>query len=146
MTTETLFCTSGYGAARPLSVLIVDDEPDSADSIAMLLERWNHSVRVAYDPRRALEIFQEQRPDLVILDIALPGMDGYQLAVRLRAEEHQAVLVALTGYSDRRRALAAGFDEFYEKPLDPEVLRELVARVATGRSVAGTDPRKPTFS
>lgn len=137
MAAETLFCIPRHGVPRPISILVVDDEPDSADSIAMLLERWNHAVRVAYDPSRALEAFQEQRPALAILDIALPGMDGYQLAVRLRAQEHQAVLVALAGHLDRRRALAAGFDEFYEKPLDPGVLRKLLAKVAAGGSVAG---------
>jgi DNA-binding response OmpR family regulator len=130
--------TDTLSSAHPtLSILVVDDERDYADSIAMLLERWNHRVRVAYDGKQALEIFRDQRPDLVILDIALPGMDGYQLAVRLRAEERQAVLVALTGYSDRKRAIAAGFDEFYEKPLDSGVLRALISRVAAGRSAVG---------
>lgn len=114
---------------RTLSILVVDDEPDSADGIAALLTAWDHRVRVAYDARRALDLFREQRPDLVLLDIGLPGMDGYQLAVRLRAEEHQAVLVALTGYTDRRRALSAGFEEHFAKPVDPEALRELLSTI-----------------
>ena len=114
---------------KELSVLVVDDEPDSADGIAALLERWHHRAYVAYDARRALELFRERRPDLVLLDIGLPGMDGYQLAVRLRAEEHQAMLVALTGYPDRRRALSAGFEEHFAKPLDPEALKALLARL-----------------
>jgi len=119
-------------AARPtrtLSILVVDDEPDSADGISMLLAAWDHRVAVAYDARRALDLYREQRPDLVLLDIGLPGMDGYQLAVRLRAEEHQAVLVALTGYTDRRRALSAGFEEHFAKPVDPEALRELLSKI-----------------
>ena len=114
---------------KELSVLIVDDEPDSADGIAALLEHWHHRAYVAYDARRALELFRERRPDLVLLDIGLPGMDGYQLAVRLRAEEHQAMLVALTGYTDRRRALSAGFEDHFAKPLDPEALKALLARL-----------------
>jgi len=114
---------------RSLSILVVDDEQDSADGIAALLTHWNHRVWVAYDARRALELFREQRPDLVLLDIGLPGMDGYQLAVRLRAEEHQATLVALTGYTDRRRAFSAGFEEHFAKPLDPQALRDLLAKM-----------------
>jgi CheY-like chemotaxis protein len=114
---------------RTLSILVVDDEPDSADGISMLLEAWDHRVAVAYDARRAIELYRGIRPDLVLLDIGLPGMDGYQLAVRLRAEEHQAVLVALTGYTDRRRAISAGFEEHFAKPIDPQALKDLLARI-----------------
>jgi len=76
-----------------------------------------------------MEIFREQHPDLVLLDIGLPGMDGYQLAVLLRAEEHRAVLVALTGFSDRRRALSAGFEGYFSKPLEPDSLRAWIAKI-----------------
>jgi CheY-like chemotaxis protein len=114
---------------RALSILVVEDEADSAEGIAALLERWDHRVWVAPDARRAIDLFREHRPDLVLLDIGLPGMDGYQLAVRLRAEEHQAVLVALTGYTDRKRALAAGFQEHFAKPVDPHALRDLLSRL-----------------
>jgi len=120
------------GSSRPLSILVVDDDHDSADGLAMLLEHWKHRVRVAYDARSAMEVFREQLPDLVLIDIGLPGgMDGYQLAVLLRAQEHQAVLAALTGYSDRRRALSAGFEEYFAKPLEPEALRSLLSRIQT---------------
>jgi CheY-like chemotaxis protein len=115
--------------ARSLSILVVDDEHDSADGIAALLTAWNHRVWVAYDARRALELFRDHRPDLVLLDIGLPGMDGYQLAVRLRAEEHPTTLVALTGYTDRRRAFSAGFEEHFAKPLDPQALRDLLSKM-----------------
>jgi CheY-like chemotaxis protein len=114
---------------RSLSILVVDDDPDSADGIAALLTHWDHRVWVAYEARRAIDLFREHRPDLVLLDIGLPGMDGYQLAVRLRAEEHQATLVALTGYADRRRALSAGFEEHFAKPIDPQALRELISKM-----------------
>jgi|SRR5467141_1681354 len=130
-----LAAPSSYGKPRSkphrsLSILVVDDDRDSADGLAMLLQRWKHHVRVAYDARGAMEIFREQLPDLVLLDIALPGgMDGYQLAVLLRSQEHQAVLIALTGYSDRRRALSAGFEEHFAKPLDPDALRVLLSRL-----------------
>jgi len=116
-------------ANRALSILVVEDEADSAEGIAALLERWDHHVWVAPDARRAIDLYREHRPDLVLLDIGLPGMDGYQLAVRLRAEEHQAVLVALTGSTDRKRALSAGFEEHFTKPVDPHALRDLIARL-----------------
>ncbi len=117
------------GLSGTLSILVVDDDHDSADGLAMLLELWGHRVRVAYDPKEAVAVFREQRPDLAILDIGLPRMDGYQLAVLLRAQEHQAVLVALTAYTDRRRALSAGFTEHFPKPLDAEALRGLIANM-----------------
>ena len=120
-------------ASRALSILVVDDDADSADALATLFRHWQHHVWVANDARDAMAIFREKRPDLVLLDIALPGMDGYQLAVRFRAEEHQAVLVALTGYADRRRAFSAGFDEHFRKPVEPEVLKELLSRVGVSR-------------
>jgi CheY-like chemotaxis protein len=115
------------GPARTLSILVVDDDRDSADGIAMLLSHWNHNVRVAYEGRRAIEIFRTQRPDLVLLDIGLPGMNGYELATRLRSERHRAFLAALTGYTDRRRAIAAGFEEHFPKPVDPDALRDLIS-------------------
>jgi CheY-like chemotaxis protein len=120
-------------ASRTLSILVVDDDPDSAEALAALFRHWQHRVWVANDARDAMAMFREKRPDLVLLDIALPGMDGYQLAVRFRAEEHQAVLVALTGYADRKRAFSAGFDEHFRKPVEPEALRELLSRVGASR-------------
>jgi len=117
------------GARRSLSILVVDDDQDSADGIAMLLEHWDHSVHVAYDSDRALELYRERRPDLVLLDVGLPGVDGYALAARLRGEEHRAYLVALTGYTDRGRAIEAGFEEHFTKPIDPDALRALLARM-----------------
>jgi CheY-like chemotaxis protein len=126
---ETSGPSSPSSPPRALTILVVDDEVDSADGIAALLTHWGHRVRVAYDAREALDLFRDMKPDLVLLDIGLPGMDGYQLAVRLRAEEHQAVLVALTGYTDRRRAMAAGFEEHFAKPVDPQALRALLAKV-----------------
>ena len=115
--------------ARELTVLVVDDDQDAAEAIAMLLRHWKHHAWVANDAREALDLFREKHPDLVLLDIGLPGMDGYQLAVRFRAEEHQAVLVALTGFADRKRAFSAGFDEHFRKPVEPRALQELISRI-----------------
>ena len=99
----------------------------------MLLEIWGHEVAVANDPDAALEAARARRPEIVLLDIGLPGMDGYELAKRLRREGFdRAFLAAITGYGedeDRRRALEAGFDSHLVKPVEPEVLQALLTRV-----------------
>ena len=112
-------------------VLVVDDNVDAADSTAALLELWGHDARAVYDGETALEAAREMRPDVVLLDIGLPGMNGYEVAQRLRALPDVAIalLAAMTGYGqdeDRRRASAAGFDLHLTKPLDPSRLREIV--------------------
>jgi CheY-like chemotaxis protein len=119
---------AGYPARR-IRILVVDDNHDSADGVAMLLRHWGHDVRVSYDAEHAIHAFRSRRPDLVLLDIGLPGMDGYELAARLHREDPFAFLVALTGYTDRRRAIAAGFEEHFPKPVDPDVLRALLERI-----------------
>jgi CheY-like chemotaxis protein len=116
-------------AERSLSILVVDDDPDSADSLALLLEHWNHAVCVAYDGAHAIETFRRQRPSIVLVDIGLPDMDGYDVARALKAEEHPATLVALTGFGqdgDRRSSKEAGFDHHFVKPIDLRSLRELL--------------------
>jgi signal transduction histidine kinase len=114
---------------RVLRILVVDDNADAADMLAMLLEAAGHRVSVEHEPRRALERARAERPHACLIDIGLPDMDGNMLAERLRAEPATAgaLLVATTGYgqdSDRRRSLAAGFDHHLVKPLD---LQELYA-------------------
>jgi CheY-like chemotaxis protein len=114
---------------RSLSILVVDDDPDSADSLALLLEHWNHAVCVAYDGAQAIATFRRQRPSIVLIDIRLPNMDGYDVARALKAEEHVATLVALTGFGedgDRRSSKEAGFDRHFVKPIDLRSLRELL--------------------
>jgi DNA-binding response OmpR family regulator len=114
-----------------VSVLVVDNDADSADSLAILLEHWNHRVCVAYDGRTAIEVYRRQRPAVVLLDIGLPDVDGYDVARALKREAHQAIVVALTGYGedgDRRAAEEAGFDRHFVKPVD---LRELEALLAS---------------
>ena len=112
-------------------VLVVDDNRDSAESIALLVEIWGHEVRTAFDGPSALDIAAAYRPEVILLDIGLPGMDGYEVARRLRQGAGGGpVLVAMTGYGmeeDRRRSREAGFDHHLVKPVDPEGLRVLLA-------------------
>ena len=112
-------------------VLVVDDNRDSAESVALLAEIWGHEVRTALDGPAALEIAAAYRPEIILLDIGLPGMDGYEVARELRQGQGDGpVLVAMTGYGmeeDRRRSQEAGFDHHLVKPVDPEALRGLLA-------------------
>jgi CheY-like chemotaxis protein len=112
-------------------ILVVDDFRDSVDGLVMLLELLGHRVRAAYDGRAALAIADEWRPDVAILDIAMPGMDGYELARRLRAKHpgRGILLIALTGFGGddhRRRAMEAGFDHYFVKPVAIDILVGLV--------------------
>jgi CheY-like chemotaxis protein len=115
----------------PLSrrVLIVDDHVDAAETMALLLQLEGHDVAVAHDGPAALAAAQAMQPTLVLLDIGLPGMDGYQVARRLRMEVglQDVLLVALTGWSedDQQRTHDAGFDERLVKPISPQSLRQL---------------------
>jgi len=121
-------------------ILVVDDNEDGARSLAMMLRLQGHEVRVANDGPAALEIARADRPDLILLDLGMPGMDGYEVARRLR-EEHQlegVVLAALTGWAqdeDRRRTREAGFNAHLIKPVDMEQLQGLLAR-AGGAAVS----------
>jgi CheY-like chemotaxis protein len=115
-------------------VLLVDDNVDGAESLAVLLRMDRHEVRLAHDGASALEVAAAFEPQAVFLDVGLPnGMDGYELARRLRLLPGMgsAFLVALTGYGqeeDRRRSQEAGIQRHVVKPADPAVLRELLAR------------------
>jgi CheY-like chemotaxis protein len=110
-------------------ILVVDDSQDSAESLALLLELHGHEVRTAFAGPAALETASAFCPDVVLLDIGLPGMDGYEVARRLRAEHGGCRLIALTGYGrddDRRRSREAGFDHHLVKPVDLEELTRLL--------------------
>jgi signal transduction histidine kinase/ActR/RegA family two-component response regulator len=120
-------------ATRGLDVLVVDDNADAAEMLKLLLEAAGHRVRVEYDPAGALAQAAAHAPDAGLIDIGLPGMDGYELVRRFRSTGATAgaIYVALTGYgqeADRTRALAAGFDEHLVKPADPERLLSLLDR------------------
>jgi two-component system CheB/CheR fusion protein len=113
-------------------ILVVEDNADAADSLAVLLRVCGHDVRTVHDGAAALEAAEAFRPEVVLLDIGLPRMDGYQVARRLREQSgtKTALLVAVTGYGqeeDRRRAAAAGFDAYMTKPADPIGLERLLA-------------------
>jgi CheY-like chemotaxis protein len=119
-------------SSLPLRVLVVDDCPDTLESMATLLRLWGHDVRVAGNGPGALDAAAHCRPDVVLLDVGLPGMNGYQVARRLRAEysRGETLLVTLSGYgqdTDRHRSLEAGCDDHWLKPIDPsDVQRRLV--------------------
>ena len=122
--------------SRPsLRVLVVDDNEDSVESLAMLLEASGQTVRTAYDGTNALETLLDYHPEVVLLDIGLPGIDGYEVAKRIRVQPaHKGVvLVALTGYgqeSDRELSRDAGFDHHLVKPADFAQLERILAGVA----------------
>jgi signal transduction histidine kinase len=118
------------GSAR--RVLVVDDNGGAAESTAMLLRIWGHEVRTVHDGRSALQAVLDFHPEIVLLDIGLPGMNGYEVAKQLRAQKafKSLVLAAMTGYGqddDRRRSKEAGFDFHLTKPLEPEVLEAFIA-------------------
>jgi PAS domain S-box-containing protein len=117
------------------TILVVDDNRDSADALAMVLELMGHEVRVAYDGEQALTSAERIRPDVVLLDIGLPAMNGYQVAKQIRATPwgKGVLIVAQTGWGqqqDKSRALAAGFDHHLTKPIDLAVITRLLDRTA----------------
>jgi PAS domain S-box-containing protein len=121
---------------RSIQILVVDDQRDMACSLARLLEGWGHEVDVAADGPSALELALARRPEVVLMDIGLPGMDGLEVARRLREQGVAARLVALTGYGqeeDRLSSLACGFDHHLVKPVDLDELRELIEGASPDR-------------
>jgi signal transduction histidine kinase/CheY-like chemotaxis protein len=117
-----------------LRVLVVDDNRDAADSLAMLLRTTGNEIRTAYDGLEALQVANEFRPEVVLLDIGLPKIDGHEVAQRLRREPwgQRVCLIAVTGWSDeadRARSRAAGFDHHLVKPLDTGHLAQLLSSV-----------------
>jgi CheY-like chemotaxis protein len=118
-------------STRKRRLLVVDDNRDAAESMSMLLQMWGHEVAFVYDGPSALETAEQWRPEAVFLDIGLPGMDGYEVAERMRALPHAkgAVLIAITGYGqddDRLRSQRAGIEHHLVKPVAPDALRSLI--------------------
>ena len=116
-----------------LRVLVVEDDSDSAQTLALLLKLWGYEVAVANDGPDALDIAPTFRPDVVFLDLALPRMDGYEVARQLRRLPGMAgaLVAAITGYgheADIRRCEEAGVDCHFLKPVEPAALRELLAK------------------
>jgi DNA-binding response OmpR family regulator len=124
--------------SQSLSVLVVDDSRDAADSLAAVLRLHGYAVQVAYDAETAMHIAQAVTLDAVLLDIAMPKCNGYQLVGRLRAVLPAGVLyVAVTGFGtaeDKERALREGFDHHLLKPADLAALDSLLAEVSRRRS------------
>jgi CheY-like chemotaxis protein len=129
--------TSLPRVARQASrVLVVDDMQDTARGLAKMIKLLGHDVRVAHDGIAALEVARGHRPEIVLLDIGLPGMDGYEVARQMRQEDYckDAVIIAVSGYGqedDRRRSQEAGFDYHLVKPVDYGVLMVLFASQPT---------------
>ncbi len=126
---------SAAAAFAPKRVLVVDDNRDSAESMRMLLEYMGADVRVASDGREALQAFDAYDPAVVLLDIGMPGMDGYEVAraIRARSPARRAAIVALTGWGqaeDRRRSREAGFDHHLVKPADLAALQSLLGSLS----------------
>ncbi|MEO8603691.1 MAG: PAS domain-containing protein [bacterium] len=122
-------------APRVLRVLVVEDNADAAESFAQLLELVGHRVRTAADGPSGVAAAQEFAPDVAFIDIGLPGIDGYEVARRIRAqpELHSSLLIALSGYGqseDQRRAHEAGFDHHVTKPVEFDRVRQLLAPLA----------------
>ncbi|MDP8984742.1 MAG: ATP-binding protein [Pseudomonadota bacterium] len=122
--------------ARPLRVLIADDNRDSAESLGLLLELSGHDVLLAHDGVSALALAAAKLPDVALLDIGMPGMDGYEVAAHIRRESWGSALtlIAITGWGqdvNKRMARSAGFDHHLTKPMDSKVLESLLAAVPT---------------
>ncbi len=123
----------GAASARDARrILVVDDNVDAADSLGMLLEVRGDNVRIAYDGLEALDAEADFRPEVVLLDIGMPKLSGYDVARRIREARGNAVLiVAITGWGqedDRQRARDAGFNHHFTKPVDFDVLLDLIDR------------------
>ncbi|HSN20898.1 MAG TPA: response regulator [Usitatibacter sp.] len=139
------------GAVQPAAkqgerrVLIVDDNLDAAETLAMMLELLGQETRQAHDGHEALKAAQEYRPDLIFMDIGLPGLNGHEVVSRMRRELGMGdiYIVALSGYGteeDRRRSSEAGFDAHLVKPLDPAQLPQLLAGAVRARAADRSAP------
>jgi CheY-like chemotaxis protein len=117
-------------ALKGLPVLVVDDNPDAADSVGMLIEAMGCSVRVTYDGASGLDTLANFKAAVILLDIGMPGLDGYETCRRIREKwGTQVRVVAITGWgqeSDKRSAVRAGFDAHITKPADPAKLEEII--------------------
>jgi CheY-like chemotaxis protein len=140
-----------------LRVLVADDNRDAADSWSILIKLWGHGARVAYDGLAALAIASDELPDVLLLDIAMPKMDGHQLARHLRRQERFAntLLIAVTGWADKahRQLWESAFDHYLIKPVPPPALETLLwdrARLVRSRSGDdnaddGVEPRRESL-
>lgn len=119
---------------RQLRVLVVEDNPDVADMLNLMLQEWGQETRVAHDPPAALSLAEKFRPHCILLDIGLPKMHGYHVARLIREKPwgRGVLIVAVTGWgqeADRQQSRAAGIDHHLLKPVDPAVLQDLINSV-----------------
>jgi CheY-like chemotaxis protein len=122
-----------------LSIVVIEDNDDLRDTVCLLLTMLGHTVDAANTGERGVDLILEKRPDVAFVDIGLPGIDGYEVARRLRAQltQGQVHLIAMTGFgqgSDRQRSQEAGFDAHLAKPADADILQNALA--AVGREPA----------
>jgi len=129
---------SGGAAEHPVTssfrILVVDDNRDSADSLSEMLKMTGNDTRTAYDGQAGVDVAGEFRPDVILLDIGLPKLNGYEACRRIRNEPwgQRIVLIAVTGWGqdeDRRRSHEAGFDRHLVKPVDPQALMTILAGI-----------------
>ena len=123
----------------PIRILVVDDNVDAADSVAWLFRQHAHDVRTTHDGRSAIELATEFRPQVVVLDLGLPQVDGYEVSRRLRTlpDTRDALIIAVSGYGqdeDRRRSTQAGFDHHFIKPVDFQTLMGVLHEAENNRS------------
>lgn len=124
------------GGGRLLRILVIEDDQDVAKSLARMLRLWGHDVRVVREGHQALEAAHEYRPEIVLIGLGLPGLDGFQVAgqIRQNPDLRHLRLIALTAFGQerhQRRALEAGFDQHLTKPVDPNALHRLLAAEQT---------------
>jgi two-component system, chemotaxis family, CheB/CheR fusion protein len=123
--------------SKSLRVLVVDDNRDAAESLAMVLTLRGYDAVVCHDGHTAVEVALSAQPDIVLLDLGLPGLDGFEVCRQLREQGlEKAHIVAITGYGqdeDRRRSREAGFDEHLVKPVDPDALMKRLEAVTANK-------------
>ena len=119
-------------------ILVVDDNRDTADSLALLINAFGYETKAVYDGQQAIEQAREFLPDMALIDIGMPGLNGYETVEQIRKQRGSAeiVLVAVTGWSrpeDKKRAYECGFDLHVAKPMSPQTLRELLGLLDPAR-------------
>jgi len=123
--------------ARPMRVLVVDDNVDAANSLCLLLQSMGHTVRAVYDGPSGIAMAQEFSPEVIMLDIGMPVMSGYDVARALRASSLRYVIVAVTGWGHeaaKRQSREAGFDHHLVKPVSEAQLAEVLATITRARA------------